>query len=76
MRHWDLLHSFEWLCSVGDVMHGVKNICAVIPNTTRVADTDDNIFKDYEFLLVLKGLALDLLGTDGPFAVFAAITVD
>lgn len=76
MRDRDLLDSFEWFCSVDDVVHGVKNIGAVIPCAACVADADDYVFKDDESFLVLKGLALDLLGTDGAVAVFAAITVD
>jgi hypothetical protein len=75
MCDWDLLDSFEWFCSIDDFVHGVKNIGAVIPGTARVADADDNIFKDDEAFLVLKGLALDLLGTHGAVAVFTAITV-
>ncbi len=76
MPYGDLLDSFEWLCSVSDVMDSVKNVSAVIPGAACVADADDHVFKDNESLLVLERLALDLLGTDGPVAVFAPITVD
>ena len=76
MRDRNLLDSFEWFRSVDDVVHGVKDVSTVIPCAARVADADDNVFKNDESFLVLKGLARDLLGTDGPFAVFAAITVD
>jgi hypothetical protein len=75
MRDRDLLDSFERFCAVDDVMHGVKNIGAVIPCPACVADADDDVFKDDESFLVLEGLALDPLGTDGAVAVFAAITV-
>lgn len=75
MRDGDPLGSFEWFCSADDVVHGVKNIGAVIPCAACVADADENIFKDDESFLVLKGLALDLLRTNGAVAVFAAITV-
>ena len=76
MRDRDLLDSFEWLCSGGDVVYGVKNVSAVIPCAACVADADDHIFKDDESFLVLKGLSLDLLGTDDAVAVFAPIAVD
>ncbi len=76
MRYRNLLDSFEWLCSVGNVIDGVKNIGAVIPRAACIADADDHIFKDDETLLVLERLALNLLGTHGSFAVFAPITVD
>ncbi len=76
MRYRDLLDSLEWFCSVGNVIDGVKNVSAVIPCAARVADAEDHVFQDDESLLVLERLALDLLGTDRPVAVFAPITVD
>ncbi len=76
MRYRNLLNSFEWLCSVSNVVDGVKNVSAVIPSAACVANTDDNVFKDDKSFLVLKGLALDLLGTNRPVAVFAPITVN
>jgi hypothetical protein len=71
----DLLDSFEWFCSGSNVVHGMKDVSTVIPGPARVADADDYIFKNDKSFLVLKGFPLDLLGTNGSFAVFALITV-
>ena len=76
MRDGDLLDSFKWFCSGSNVVHGVKDVGAIVPGSACVADTDDYIFKHDESFLMLKCLALDLLRTDGAFAVFASITVD
>ena len=71
----DLLDSIEWLCSGSNIVDGVKNIGAVIPGSTRVTNPDNNIFKDDESLLMLKGLPLNLLRPNGSLAVFTAVTV-
>ncbi len=76
MRDGDLLDSFKWFCSGSNVVHGVKDVGAVIARAACVADTDDYIFKHDESFLMLKGLALDLLRTDGSVTIFAPITID
>ena len=71
----DLLNSLEGLRSVSNVVNGVKNVGAVIPRSTCVTYTEDNVFKDDESFLMLECLARYFLRRDGPFAVFASITV-
>lgn len=71
----DLLNSLKGLRSVRDIVHGVKNISAVIPGSALVTNSNDNILKDDESLLMLKGLPLDFLGANGSLAVFTAATV-
>jgi len=56
-------------------MYCVKNVRAVVSRSAAVADTYCDSLKDDESLLVLKGLAVDFLGTNGAVAVFAGITV-
>ena len=53
----------------------MEDVGAVIPRSAGVAHTDQNIFKDYESLLMLEGLALHLLRAHGSVAVFASIAV-
>lgn len=71
----DLLNSFEWFCSSGNIVDSVKNIGVVIPCAASIADADDDALKDDKSFLVLECLALDLLGANGSFAVLAPITV-
>ena len=75
MSHWDLLNSFEWFCSRSNVVHGVKDVRAVVSCSASVANADHNILQDDESFLVFKGLARDLLRAYGSFAVFAPIAV-
>ena len=75
MGNRNLLNSLERLRSVSNIVHRMKNISAVIPGAACVTNPNNNIFKDDESLLMLKGLSLDLLRTDGSFAVFAPIAV-
>jgi hypothetical protein len=75
MSDWNLLDSLEWLHSGCYVMHGVKNVGAVIPGSTCVANPNHDTFEDDETPLVFESLPLDLLGADRPLAVFAPITV-
>ena len=71
MRDGNLLDSLEGFCSVGNIIYGVKDVGAVIPRSASVANTDHNIFKDYESLLMLESFALHLLWAHGAFAVMA-----
>jgi hypothetical protein len=75
MRDRNFVHSLEGLCSVSNIVHRVKNVRSVIPGSACITNTDENIFEDDESLLMLKCLPLNLLGTNGSFAVFAPITV-
>ncbi|HEY5074916.1 MAG TPA: hypothetical protein VII34_09480 [Pyrinomonadaceae bacterium] len=75
MSDWDLFDSLEGFCSVGNIIHGVKDVGAVISRSASVANTDHNIFKDYESLLMLESFALHLLWAHGAFAVFAVMAV-
>ncbi len=75
MRDRDLLHSLVGLCPIGDVVHGVKNVSAIIPSPTSVTNSNYNVFEDDKSLFVLKGLPLNLLGTNLAFAVLTAVAV-
>ena len=56
-------------------MDGVEYFRAVITCSASVANTDRNTFEDYETILVLECLAIDLLRSNDSFAVLARITV-
>jgi hypothetical protein len=75
VRYRNFLNSLEGLRSVSNIVHGVKNLSAVIPGSACVTNPNDHIFQDDESLFMLKGLPLNLLGTNGSFAIFAPITV-
>lgn len=72
---WDFFYSLEWLRSIGNIIHGVKNISAVIPGAASVTNANNNILKDDETLLMLKCFLINFLRPNGSFAMFAPIAV-
>ena len=69
VRDGDLFDAIERFCAGGDVMHGVKNLGAVISRTALIADAHYDAFKNNKSLLVLERLASHFLGTDSAVAV-------
>lgn len=53
----DFFNPFEWFCSVGNIVDRVKNFRAVIPRTASITHPDNNIFEDYEAILVFECFA-------------------
>ena len=61
----------ERLCASCDVINGVNYLGAVIPHSTRVANTNRNSLKNDKAFLVLKSFAVNFFGANGSLAVFA-----
>jgi len=70
-----LFQSIERFRSSRDVVNCVKYLGAVITRSTIVANADCDALEDYETLLVLKSLSVDLLWSNGSVGVFARVAV-
>lgn len=75
MRDRDLLNAVKWRCTSRDVMHGVKDVGAVVSRTTLIADAYYDAFENDEALLVLKRLSSNFPGPNGTVAVFTRVPV-
>ena len=76
MRNRDLFDALEGFCAGGDVMDRVKDLGAVVPHSTSIANADCNSLQYDEPLLVLKSFAVDFLWPNGTLAVLAHVAVD
>ena len=70
-----MFQSIERFCACCDVVNCMEYLCAVITRSTIIANADRYALEDYEALLVLKGLSIDLLWSNGSVAVFARVAV-
>ena len=75
MSHRNLFRSLKRLNPRGDIMNGVQEIRAVISVPAFIADSDNDILKNDESILVLERLALYFLRLNFPFAILALIAI-
>jgi hypothetical protein len=75
MRNGNLIHSIEGLSAGRYIMHRVKYVGAVISQAASVAHADGHALEYDKSLLVLERFLINLLGPNGPFAVFARLAV-
>ena len=75
MSHGNLFCSLKRFDSRGDIMNGVQEVGAVISVPAFIADSDNDILQNDESILMLECLALYLLRSNFPFAIFTLIAI-
>jgi len=75
VRNGDLFDAFEGLCAGGNIVDGVKDLGAVIAQSTNVADADGYSFEYDETLFILESLAVDFFRANGSLTMFALVTI-
>lgn len=68
-------NTLERLGAGSDVVDRMEDLGAVVSNTAGITDPYYNAFENDKSLLMLEGLTGNFLRANGPFAVFAPITV-